>query len=283
MILEKVRLDHVSAIKKYIEAIVGADDMHSLIIEGSPGWGKTTSVEDSLALAKIEALSLGTYSTPLNLYNFLAENFDSVILLDDCAGIFNDPSAMAILKAATWPSRSNRRLVKWGSTSTKAAAEEFEFLGKLIIICNSFPRTADGEAIRSRGFSRRIDVTLLEAKKLLLQAATEKRWFPKSKIATEVAEFLVEQISEASLPEVSFRTLRKGYRLAAVHPDSWRELFSDTIPKGAVAPEKLIKELSRQELMVKEQKRIFIEKTGLSSRSFYNYRKDARVGRNAAK
>lgn len=283
MIIEKNQLNHVIAIRKYIEAIINADDMHSLIIEGPPGWGKTTSVEESLQLAKIDALHLGAYSTPLNLYNFLAENIDGMILLDDCAGIFNDPSAMAILKATTWPSRKNKRIVKWGSTSTKAVVDEFEFFGKLIIVCNSFPKTTDGEAIRSRGYSRKIDITLSDAKKMLLEAASLKKWFAKTKLSTEVAEFLVSQISENSLDQISFRTLKKGYRLAEVHPDAWKQLFADTIPKGAVAPEKLIKELSRQEIMVKEQKRIFIEKTGLSSRSFYNYRKDAKVGRNAAK
>lgn len=276
-------MDHVSAIRKYIEAIIDADDMHSLIIEGPPGWGKTTSVEESLKLAKIEALHLGAYSTPLNLYNFLAENSSGVILLDDCAGIFNDPNAMAILKAATWPSRRNKRLVKWGSTSSKAAADEFEFFGKLIIVCNSFPKTADGEAIRSRGYARRIDIKITEAKRLILEAASLKKWFSKTKLSTEVADFLVSQITESSLPQISFRTLKKGYRLAEVHPDSWRELFADTLPKGTVEPSVLIKELSKQNLMVKEQKRIFIEKTGLSSRSFFNYRKDEKISRSASK
>lgn len=277
MITEKNRMDHVSAIRKYIEAIVNAEDMHSLIIEGDPGWGKTTSVEESLKLAKIEACHLGAYSTPLNFYNFLHDNLDRVILMDDCAGVFNDPSSMAILKAVTWPSRGNRRLVKWGSTSSKATVEEFEFEGKLIIVCNSFPKTADGEAIRSRGYSRRIDITLSEAKSLLLNASAQKKWFSNTKLATKVAEFLVEQITEESLSQISFRTLKKGYRLAEVHPDSWAELFADTLPKGKLEPIKLVKELSKQKMKVKDQKRIFIEKTGMSIRSFYNYRKDARI------
>ena len=177
--------------------------MHALIIEGPPGWGKTTAVEESLKLAKIEAPHLGAYSTPLNLYNFLSEHFDKVILLDDCAGIFNDPSAMAILKAATWPSRGNRRLIKWGSTSTKASTDEFEFFGKLIVVCNSFPRTPDGEAIRSRGYSRKIDITLNEAKKLLSDAASQKKWYPKTKLAAEVAEFLIGHMTESSLSQIS--------------------------------------------------------------------------------
>lgn len=282
MIPEKNRMDHVSAIRKYIEAIVNAEDMHSLIIEGLPGWGKTTSVEESLKLAKIKAFHLGAYSTSLNFFNFLCENPDEVILLDDCAGIFNDPSSMAILKAVTWPSQGHRRVVKWGSTSTKAIAEEFEFTGKLIIVCNSFPKTADGDAIRSRGYSRRIDITLSEAKTLLLQAAGQKKWYAKTKLATEVAEFLIDRISEDSLSQISFRTLKKGYRLAEVHPESWTELFADTLPTGKVEPIKLVKALSKQKLKVKDQKRIFVEKTGMSTRSFYNYRKDARISQTSS-
>ncbi len=256
-----------------------AEDLHILIVEGPPGWGKTTAVEDALRLAGMEGLSVGAYSTPLNLFNFLAEHSDQVILLDDCAGIFHDPSAMAILKAATWPLKGDRRVVKWGSTSSKASALEFEFTGKLIVICNSFPSTPDGKAIRSRGYCRRIDITLDDAKSLLKQAANDRRWFTSTKLATKVADFLMSRLTETTLPEVSFRTLKQGYRLAERHPDSWQELFADTLPKGAIAAEKLVKQLAKQGLKVKEQARIFQQTTGLKVRSFYNYRKDADLSR----
>lgn len=276
---EKARMDHVAAIKKYIEAMSHAEDLHILIVEGPPGWGKTTAVDDALNLAEIEGVHVGAYSTPLNLFNFLAEHPDRIILLDDCAGIFNDTSAMAILKAATWPSRGQRRIIKWGSTSSKASTLEFEFHGKLIVLCNSFPATPDGKAIRSRGFSRRIDITLDEAKVLLRKAATAKRWFKSTSLASKVAEFLVERMTAENLPEVSFRTLKQGYRLAERHPDAWKELFVETLPKVVVEPEQLIKELAAKGLKVKDQARIFQETTGLKVRSFYNYRKDARLSR----
>ena len=276
------RMDHVAAIRKYIEAMSAATDLHVLIVEGPAGWGKTTAVEDALRLAGVEGLHLGAYSTPLNLYNCLAENLDRIILADDCSGIFNDQSAMAILKAATWPLKGDRRIVKWGSTSSKAAASEFEFRGKLIIVCNSFPNTPDGEAIRSRGYVRRIDITLDEAKTLLRRAALNPRWFESTELAAQVADFLAERLTEESLPQVSFRTLKKGYRLAECHPDAWEELFADSLPKGTIAPEKLIKELSKKNLKVKDQARIFQEKTGLKVRSFYNYRKEAKLSRRAS-
>ncbi len=275
----RVRMDHVAAIRKYIETMSHAEDLHILIIEGPPGWGKTTAVDDALKLAGIEGHHLGAYSTPLNLFNFLADHPDQVILIDDCAGIFNDSNAMAILKAATWPSRGDRRIVKWGSTSSKASTDEFEFFGKLIIVCNSFPPTPDGKAIKSRGYSRKIAITLSDAKDLLKQAASNDRWFSSTKLAGEVAEFLIRALNDTTLAEVSFRTLKQGYRLAERHPDSWQELFADTLPKGAIEPEKLIKDLAKKGLKVKEQARIFQETTGLKVRSFYNYRRDAKLSR----
>lgn len=274
------KMNHVEAIQKYIEAIIGSDDMHCLIIEGPPGWGKTTCIEKALDKAQVVANSLGAFSTPLNLYNFLAENKTSgVILLDDCSGIFNDPTAMAILKAATWPNRNDNRIIQWGSTSNKAILEQFEFSGKIIVVCNSFPKTADGTAIKSRGYSRKIDVSLLEAKKLILEAAKDKNWYSNTLLATSVAEFLNLHLTDSNLSEFSFRTLKKAYRLAEVHPQSWKELFVDLLPKESKNPEKLIKELAKENIKIKDQAQRFMEQTGLGIRSFYNYRKDAKLGK----
>ena len=276
---EDSKLDHVVAIQKYIQTIYRASDMHALIVEGPPGWGKTTAVESALSLLEMESSHLGSYSTPLNLYNFLFEHVNEIVLLDDVSGIFTDQSAMAILKAATWPSRAGRRMLRWGSTSAKAAVSEFEFTGKLVIVCNSFPTTPDGEAVRSRSYARRIDLNLVEAKRLLGLAAQDRLQFSKPKLAEAVAGYLIEHLDESNLSLVSFRTLRKGYRLAEVHPDSWRDLFSAVLPKNSVGPEVLVRELSRGRMAVSEQARVFQERTGLKIRSFYNYRKDAQLSR----
>jgi hypothetical protein len=272
-------LGHVATIQKYIQAICQASDMHALIVEGRPGWGKTTAVEKALQLAGVESFHLASYSTPLHLYNFLEEHSKKVILLDDVSGIFTDQSAMALLKAATWPSRDGKRILRWGSTSAKASAPEFEFSGKLVIVCNSFPSTSDGEAVRSRGYAKRIDISLDEAKRLLLQASQDTQQFPRSDLASQVAKFLIRHLDESTLPQISFRTLKKGYRLAEVHSDSWQDLFQAILPTRAILPEKLVHELSRGSLQVKEQARIFQERTGLKIRSFYNYRRDAQLSR----
>mgnify|MGYP003419915263 CR=1 FL=1 len=269
--------DHVVAIGKYIEVIVQADDMHALIVEGPPGWGKTTAVENALKISGFRGVHVGSYSTPLNLFNFLAENNNRIIIADDCAGIFNDSSAMAILKAATWPLEGNRRIVKWGSTSSRATTNEFEFYGKLIIVCNYFPNSPDAEAIRSRGYVRKVDINLVDAKRLLKHAAQDPKWFQNNEIAIQVADFLIARLQENNLFRINFRTLKKGYRLAEVHKDSWQELFADTLPIVKKTPEELVLDLSKQNIKVKDQARVFREQTGLKTRSFYNYRKEANL------
>ena len=272
-------LDHVTSIRKYVEAIFTAKDLHVLVVEGVAGWGKTTAVEEALAQAGIESLHLGSYSTPLNFYNFLAENPSSVVIADDCAGLLGDAGAMAILKAATWPSRGGQRFVHWGSTSKKAVVPKFEFTGKLIIVCNSFPKTADGDAIRSRGFSKSIDINVKEAADLLRSAANDAKYFEDGERAKMAAEFLIAHLSEESLPQISFRTLIKGYRLAESHPEDWRELFGGILPEAKSEPRELVLELAKQGLKVKDQLKIFEQRTGFSERSFYLYRKDAKISR----
>ncbi len=111
------------------------------------------------------------------------------------------------------------------------------------------------------------------------QAASDKKRFPKTRLALEVVEFLESQLTESLHPDISFRTLKKGYILAEAHPGSWKELFADTLPKGPVNREILIRELSRKNLKVKEQARLFEQSTGLKTRSFYNYRKELKINR----
>ena len=269
---------YVTEIKEYIQVICRTDDMHALIVEGPPGWGKTSAVEEALKLSGYKNKHLGAYSTSLNLYHFLYTYPSHIILLDDCSGLFNDSSAMAILKASTWPSENNRRIVRWGSTSSKVLVPEFQFRGKLIIVCNYFPSTPDGAAIRSRGYVRRIDVSVEEAKKLLITGAQEKKYFPNTELASQVANFLLERLTKSTLPHISFRTLKKGYHLAEVHPNSWQKLFEYTLPnEKSVKPEEIIKDLAQQNLKVKDQLKIFQQQTGMQERSFYNYRKELKI------
>lgn len=265
-------LNHIEAIKSLLLTVQASDRMHALIVEGPPGWGKSTAVEEALRAAGVEAIYLGSYSTPLHLFNFLHEGLRSTVVIDDCAGLFNDQGSLAILKAATW-GQGKRRRIRWGSTSGKAAVEEFHFEGKLIIVCNSFPKSADADAVKSRSFPYKIDICSEVARGLLENAAANSELYPDTPKAMEVAHFLAERIRPSSLNQISYRTLQMGYELAKHNEGQWRELFERMLVAVPEDPKKLVRKLSQRGLRVKDQVRLFEESTGLKRRTFFKYRR----------
>lgn len=271
-------LDHTLTIKSLLLTVQASDKMHALILEGPAGWGKTTSVDEAMKIAGVNGVHLGAYSTPLNLFNFLHENSDKVVVIDDCAGLFNDQSSMSILKAATW-GQSKGRVIRWGSTSSKASIDEFIFNGKLIIICNSFPTTPDAEAVRSRSFPYRIDISIGRAKDLLVKAATDKKWYPDTKKSQAVVKFLSSRLTDSSIAQISYRTLQMGYELAKHNTDQWESLLNSMIVSIPEDPKKLVRKLAKQDLKVKDQLQRFEEVTGLKRRTFFKYRKELNLGK----
>jgi NOL1/NOP2/fmu family ribosome biogenesis protein len=69
--------------------------------------------------------------------------------------------------------------------------------------------------------------------------------------------------------------LGKGYDLAKTHPQTWQRLLEHMLPTQKVNPLKLVVDLSRRGIKVKEQAVLFEKKTSLKVRSFYKYRKEA--------
>lgn len=270
--------NHTDTIKSLLVTAKASDKMHALIVEGPAGWGKTTAVDEAMKIAGVQGVHLGAYSTPLNLFNFLHDNSDKFVVIDDCAGLFNDQSSMALLKAATW-GQSKGRVIRWGSTTSKAVTDEFVFNGKLIIICNSFPSTPDAEAIRSRSFPYRIDISITRAKDLLIKAASDKNWYPDTKKSQAVVKFLSSRLTSGSLSQISYRTLQMGYELARHNTNQWENLLGTMIVSIPEDPKKLIRKLAKQDLKVKEQLQRFEEITGLKRRTFFKYRKEMNLGK----
>lgn len=271
---ENKELDHIATIKRLLLTVQASTRMHALIVEGPAGWGKTTAVDEAMGIAGVAGVHVGAYSTPLHLFNFLYQNGDRFVVIDDCAGLFCDPSAMAILKAATWP-QGKGRTIRWGSTSSKAMVDEFVFMGKLIIICNSFPTTADADAVRSRSFPCRIDVNVERAKELLQRAASDAKWYPDASTARAVTDFLCQRVTSDSLSQISYRTLQMGYELAQHNADHWENLLEPMIANSMPEnPKKIIRSLAKKNLRVKDQLRMFEKSTGLKRRTFFKYRRE---------
>ena len=223
----------------------------------------------------MNSVSAGSYATPLHIYKMLCQNPKGLIVFDDCAGLFGDTRAMAILKAATWQtsghSQGSRR-VAWGSSSDKVDHPFVDFSGKLILLTNILPAGTETEAFLSRCLSYRIGISESEVKEMLLSASQSAEYFGNTDLALQVAQFLLEMKNRIDLLRVNLRTLKMGYELAATHPDSWRELFQQLLPRVSQFKDQ-ISEILTSGLTTREQEAKFLAATGKSRRSFYNYKK----------
>lgn len=270
------QLDHVDTIKRLLKTVCASDKMHALMITGPAGWGKTTAVDEAMRLSGAHGCSLGAYSTPLNLFNFLHQNAKELVVIDDSAGLYSEASAMALLKAATW-AQGKPRILRWGSTTGKANAEEFEFRGKLIIVGNSFPSTSDAEAIKSRAFPCKIEINVDRAKSLLEAAAINSKWYSNKNQAVKVANFLCRSLNPGNLSQISYRTLQMGYELAEHNPEDWETLLAGMFSVGNEDPKKLVLKLAKENMSVREQLSRFELVTGMKRRTFFKYRQELNI------
>lgn len=274
-------MKHVETIKAFIETLKNSENFHALVIHSAPGWGKSTTIDSALNHLGLSAVSAGSYATPLHIYNLLCQNPGSLMVLDDCAGLFSDLKAMSILKAATWQTSghgSSARRISWGSSSEKVDQPFVDFTGKLILLTNVLPVGTETEAFLSRCLSYRIGISENDVKEMLVSASQSKDHFKNGGLALEVAEFLIASGTQIDLMKVNLRTLKLGYDLASTHPASWKELFQHLLPKR-LQPKDEISAILSSGLTTKEQEAKFLAATGKSRRSFYNYKKKMGLSR----
>jgi hypothetical protein len=267
---------HIDDVHAFVDLLLPSENFHSLILEGAPGWGKSSAVESIMKKKNIPFVALGSYSTPLKLFNFLSKNSTGIVVIDDCAGLFGDSTAMSVLKAATWPSSGTEgtRLVSWGSTSEKLDTEAFFFEGKIILLTNHVPKKGDGAAFVSRSLHYCIAPGPAEMEELIHSVAASSS-FSDSALALEVAKLLIERGREADFRGINLRTLRLGYELAKSNTTRWRELFDRLLPSPD--PTKTAYLAIMEKGTVEEQFREFHRATGLSRRTFFYYRTRQKV------
>ncbi|MCC6812292.1 MAG: hypothetical protein IT381_33025, partial [Deltaproteobacteria bacterium] len=150
-------MKHVDNIRKLLRTMLASERFHALVVVSPPGWAKSTTIDAAIAELAVDHHAIGAYTTPLSLYNAICGHPSKLLVLDDCAGLFTDTKAMAVLKAATWPSvgaerggADGSRRVAWSSTSDKVTQAETVFAGKLVLLTNVLPGRADAQAFFSR-------------------------------------------------------------------------------------------------------------------------------------
>ncbi len=282
---------HFEEIANFTRHLYRSERCHSLIILGPPGWGKSCTIRQALSELGVEYKILGAYSTPLALFNALCDNPNSTIVLDDTAGLLSSPQSLAILAAAVWPGSESRgtRLVKWRSTTEKAAASEIEFKGKVIVLTNSIPSTPAALAFCSRSLKYEIVVEAEQVPQLLMDAVQSNKVAEEKDVASQVATFLGEQIGQYDASKFNLRTLEQGIDFATHSPDLWQHMLLAILPKRGeiitAIPTKnkpqiqIVLDLDRSSLRIQEQVIQFERLTGQKRRTFFTLRRQLGLSR----
>jgi hypothetical protein len=262
-------MTHTKDIESLIRTLLQSNCFHALIIQSPPGWGKTTTVERVLGELGTPYRALGSYSTPLALYRALCTHHKDLLILDDCAGLLTDPTAIALLKAATWTSSGShgQRRVTWSSASEKVEQSGVDFSGKLIVLTNTVPVGGQIRSFISRSLYLPVSFSGLEIAAMLRDAASHLNDDP---IASEVAELLIAEVECGKGAGICFRTFEMGRELARSMPNEWKGLLSRML--GKTSPTQVVQDLSSGQDKTTSQCRAFQEITGMSPRTFYYYK-----------
>lgn len=225
-------------------------DITAMIVSGPPGVGKSHGIEEVLERYKVlenlggerkyevikGALSpIGLYC---KLYKYAAK--DNVLVFDDCDGIFEEPLALNILKAAL-DSKKNRT-IHWNTDSYKLRKEDvpdsFRFEGSCIFVTNikfdhiKSKKLRDHlEALESRCHYIDLTIDTDREKMLRIRQVVQDGMLNVYGFTDEQKEEIIQFVSDnkSSLRELSLRTVIKTADLVKAFPDRWQAMAENSL------------------------------------------------------
>lgn len=214
----------------------------SLMISGSPGTGKSSSIEEILShQAKLNGYTYSTIkgvATPLYVFEHLRDNCQEnhIVIFDDCDNLFYDHSSLNVLKAAL--DSKKHRIVTWGSTRG-TESKSFEFKGSVVFLTNiSFNNITKNEVLKSHlqamaSRSHYFDVSLnsnIEKFIRIKQVCKNTDILSSRSIDAEQSKDIIDFIygNMDKFSELSLRTTSKIVDMFLYSPDKWRRLISLT-------------------------------------------------------
>jgi hypothetical protein len=186
-------------------SLVARKVMHSLIITGDGGLGKTYTVmktlekhglrEDTIGEISGDFIVIKGYSTAKALYRSLWENNGKIIIFDDADSAFKDLIGANLLKAAL--ESSSERVITWGAefSDREELPNRFKFTGRVIFISN-LPQSKFPQALLSR--SLRIDLTLSVSEKVVRIEHVMNEVSADIEDKNDVIEFIKKYASKAT-------------------------------------------------------------------------------------
>lgn len=287
-----------SLVRDRIRGVVHRE-ANGVYLYGRAGVSKTYLVRTTLT-------SLGqryTYSnghlTPVGLFDLIAENPQSVIVLDDVSAIFKQPRALQILLAAlgTPHDGSRTRTVRFKTATTDTT---IFFEGSIVCISNLQLAGHTNEVLQA--LQDRVNVLAFEPTDEEIEAqvheiaGTSPRGVDSAE-ALEVAAFMIDTCRrEGVRPSVRLFVDKAlhDYRLWKAHNSEshWHDLVRSGIRQMVIPQEVALRDMTRQDQMAAErqvvlticaaytaredQQRAWAAQTGKSQSAFYRRRQELR-------
>ncbi len=253
-------------------------ERHTLFISGKAGIGKTYVITKLLKKyfgSEVKNIIKGGHCTPLDYYNLLYDNPKGIFYWDDLSGLYNNSeTGLSLLKQTT--ESGKERYVRYSSTTSKLAHrnKEFIFEGKQIFALNNYPKNSDFQPIISRARIIKFEPNYQEILQMMFEIIKTKwdKILLKEKI--KIVETIERNTNEATknfdlrllVDSVDFYVYCKGIN------DKFNKLLGELIEIDRY--KEMVLKLSEEDLIIKEQEKIFREKTGMSKPTFYRYRRD---------
>lgn len=229
---------------------VKSGDVRAMIVSGPPGVGKSFGVEEVLnkndlfnqiagwkpkyEIVKGTMSSVGLYA---KLYEF--SEAGSVVVFDDCDGLFYDMLSLNILKAAL--DTGAKRYISWNTDSrllrSEGIPDRFEFKGSAIFITNiKFghvrSKTLKGHlnALESRCHYIDLEMDTAREKMLRIKQIVGDGMLDKYNFGedgqTEIMQYVED--NKDKLRELSLRMVLKIADLRKSFPSSWQAMAKTT-------------------------------------------------------
>jgi len=267
-------------LKEYLKAVVNSDGyLNSLFVHSPAGLGKTTITLSTLKELKKNFVYISNYTTDLEFVNFLYQNSDKIIVLDDFEDVLKIGSKIInILKGTLWGiGKENKRIVSYLTTSKLLKApKQFEFNGKLIFLLNRLPNEQDTliKALLSRSIVYSLNFTYSEIMEILAEFSKIPYKTLTEAQRKEIYSYL-KQNTDESVDDLNFRTMLKIYDLYINNPKNWKELSKIFFKRDERIA--LLKSVLKKCSTITEAQKEFCEQSGLSRASFFNIKRSLKV------
>jgi len=253
---------------QYIE-MVANKKVKGLLLYGETSLGKSYRVKEVLKrLGRKDYTFVSGHITPKKFYSKLYNNRDGLVIFDD-VDILSNIIILNMIKAGLNENSSN--VVEYHTSQKMEEPSSFVFNGQMIILLNDIPKSNEHlNAIESRVLTHHLKFTREEKIKIIFEIA-HKKGIEGTKLQErlEVAKWIKENTNSAT-KNFNIRLYLQGIEFFKWNKENWKGLLAQQIQTDELI------QLVIQGCNEKD----FIDKTGLSRRTYYRYKEKCQSAMN---